>query len=158
VRDWPGPDQQAELVRRCAGYKALVVAQDPREQGLRAILNLGHTIGHGVETAAAGRLRHGEAVSIGLVAALRLSVERAGLDPAVAGEITEILAGHGLPVIGAGLDPAAVLAAMRHDKKRAAGGHRFVLLERVAAPVFGVEVPDEAVERAVAGSVGAGTD
>ena len=63
-----------ELVQRCAGFKTLVVADDPRESGLRAILNLGHTVGHGVEAAAGyGSLRHGEAVAIGLVAALQLS-------------------------------------------------------------------------------------
>ncbi len=72
-------------MRRSAGFKALVVAQDPRETGLRAILNLGHTIGHGIESAAGyENLRHGEAVSIGLVAALRLSIRLAGLDPATA--------------------------------------------------------------------------
>ena len=79
-----------------AGFKALVVAQDPRETGQRAILNLGHTIGHGVEAAAGYEsLRHGEAVAIGLVAALRLSTRIAGLDPAIAAEVEQLLAGAG---------------------------------------------------------------
>ena len=85
VRGWePGPGEvagRAELVQRCAGFKALVVAEDPEERGRRAILNLGHTIGHGIESAAGyGGLSHGECVAIGLVAALRLSVQLAGLD------------------------------------------------------------------------------
>ncbi len=88
VRRWqPGPgglDERTELVRRSAAYKARVVGEDPTERGLRAVLNLGHTIGHGVEAAAGyGELLHGEAVAIGLMAALRLSAELRGLDTAV---------------------------------------------------------------------------
>ncbi|MEO9176067.1 MAG: 3-dehydroquinate synthase, partial [Gaiellales bacterium] len=129
--------------------------QDPRELGLRAILNLGHTIGHGVETTAGhGRMRHGEAVAIGLVAALRLSTELAGLDPAVALEVEQLLAANGLPTRASGLAPGAVLDAMRHDKKRADGAHRFVLLERVGAPLRGIAVPEASLDRAIAGAVG----
>ncbi len=150
----PSASAQAELVRRSAGFKALVVAQDPRETGLRAILNLGHTIGHGIESAAGyENLRHGEAVSIGLVAALRLSVRLAGLDPAVAAEVEQLLAGQGLPTRAPGLAPAAVLEAMQHDKKRARGAHRFVLLERVGKPLVGVEVADDVLSEAVATAV-----
>jgi shikimate kinase/3-dehydroquinate synthase len=147
----PGPQEQAELVRRCAGFKSVVVAEDPRELGVRAVLNLGHTIGHGVERAAGdAALRHGEAVAIGLVAALRLSTTIAGLDVAVADEVEALLVANGLPTRAPGLDPAAVLAAMRHDKKRAEGTHRFVLLERIGSPLRGVAVPDQVVDRAVA--------
>ena len=150
----PSASAQAELVRRSAGFKALVVAQDPRETGLRAILNLGHTIGHGIESAAGyENLRHGEAVSIGLVAALRLSVLLAGLDPAIAAEVEQLLAGQGLPTRAPGLAPAAVLEAMQHDKKRARGAHRFVLLERVGKPLVGVEVADDVLSEAVATAV-----
>jgi shikimate kinase/3-dehydroquinate synthase len=152
--DRPSDSSQAELVRRCAGFKSLVVAEDPRESGLRAILNLGHTVGHGVESAAGyGALRHGEAVAIGLVAALRLSTKLAGLDQTVVDEVSELLAGHGLPRSAPGLAPAAVLAAMRHDKKRAAGTHRFVLLESIGKPVREVEVPDDLVDEVVAAAV-----
>ena len=88
VRAWqPGmgeADERTELVRLTAAYKARVVGEDPTEQGVRAVLNLGHTIGHGVEAASGyGELLHGEAVAIGLLAALRLSVELRGLDEAV---------------------------------------------------------------------------
>ncbi len=152
--DRPSETSQAELVRRCAGFKSLVVAEDPRESGLRAILNLGHTVGHGVESAAGyGALRHGEAVAIGLIAALRLSTKLAGLDRTVVDEVSELLAGHGLPRSAPGLAPAAVLAAMRHDKKRAAGMHRFVLLESIGRPVRDVEVPDGLLDEVVAAAV-----
>jgi shikimate kinase/3-dehydroquinate synthase len=150
----PAAGPEAELVRRCAGFKTLVVAEDPREAGLRAILNLGHTVGHGVEAAAGyGTLRHGDAVAIGLVAALRLSTRLAGLDQAVADEVSELLAAHRLPRSAPGLAPSAVLDAMRHDKKRAHGAHRFVLLEAVGAPLRDAEVPDDLLAEVVAAAV-----
>jgi 3-dehydroquinate synthetase len=152
--DPPTAAARAELVRRCAGFKSLVVAQDPRESGLRAILNLGHTVGHGVESAAGyDQLRHGEAVAIGLVAALHLSTRLAGLDPAIAEEVEQLLVAHGLPTRAPGLDPSAVREAMRHDKKREHGSHRFVLLERVGQPLPGVEVDDELLGEVVAAAV-----
>ena len=154
VREWPTgrgtDDARWELVRRCAALKHRVVAADPREAGERAILNLGHTIGHGVEHAADGRYLHGEAIAIGLVAALGLSVEHAGLDVAIADEVRGLLERQGLPVVAEGVDPAAVLHAMRADKKRVAGTSRFVLLEAPGRPVWGVELDDAAVEAAVA--------
>ncbi len=152
----PDPALQVELVQRCAGFKALIVAEDPRESGLRAILNLGHTVGHGVEAAAGyGTLRHGEAVAIGLVAALELSTRLAGLDPALADEVSALLAAHELPRSAPGLAPADVLARMRHDKKRAHGAHRFVLLEALGRPVRDVEVPDRLLAEVVAAAVAA---
>ena len=152
VRGWPpgpgGVAQRSELVQRCAGFKAAVVAEDPTELGRRAILNLGHTIGHGVETAAAGRYRHGEAIAIGLSAALRLSVEHAGLQEQVARAVDELLVRNGLPVRASGLAVASVLAAMRHDKKRVGEGHRFVLLAAPSEPRYGIELDEQVVERA----------
>jgi 3-dehydroquinate synthetase len=137
-------------VQRCAGVKALVVAADPEEHGRRAILNLGHTIGHGIEAVAGyGGLSHGECVAIGLVAALRLSEEHAGLEAGTSERTARLLQRHGLPVSAPGLDPDAVLSAMRHDKKRTAGTHRMVLLEAIGRPVHGVAVGDDALAGAV---------
>ncbi len=147
-------DDRWELVRRCAALKHRVVAADPREAGERAILNLGHTIGHGIEHAAAGRYLHGEAIAIGLAAALRLSVDEAGLDPAVADEVDTLLRRHGLSTTADGLDPEAVLDAMRSDKKRVAGRTRFVLLEAPGRPVWGRELDDAVVADAVRVAVG----
>jgi len=158
VRRWqPGPgalDQRTELVRRSAAYKARVVGEDPTERGLRAVLNLGHTIGHGVEAAAGYEtMLHGEAVAIGLMAALRLSVELRGLDGAVVAEVAELLRANGLPVRADGLEQGAVEAAMRGDKKRAGGRPRMVLLDAVGAPVHGIDPGDEALARAVASAL-----
>ena len=154
VESWePGPGERAlrtELVQRCAGFKTLVVAEDPQERGRRAILNLGHTVGHGVESVAGyGGLTHGECVAIGLVAALRLSEQLAGLAAGTADHVARLLERHALPVRAPGLDPDAVLAAMRHDKKRSAGTHRMVLLEAVGRPVHGVTLADDALATAV---------
>ena len=143
-----------EAVRRCAGYKTLVVAEDPTEQGRRAVLNLGHTIGHGVEAAGGyGAFSHGQAVAVGLSAALWLSQRLRGLAPEVTAVAERLLADAGLPLRAPGLEVDAVLAAMRHDKKRVGAAHRLVLLEAPGRPVWGVDVAEEllrgAVQRAV---------
>jgi shikimate kinase/3-dehydroquinate synthase len=160
VESWPpGLGERAsrtELVQRCAGVKTLVVAADPEERGRRAILNLGHTIGHGVEAVAGyGGLSHGECVSIGLVAALRLSERLAGLEGGTAEHAAQLLQRHGLPVGAPRLDPDAVLAAMRHDKKRTAGTHRMVLLEAIGRPVYGVPVGEQELADAVRAAIAA---
>jgi shikimate kinase/3-dehydroquinate synthase len=142
-----GDAAEAEVVARAAGFKALVVAEDPREQGWREILNLGHTIGHGIESATGWS--HGRAVAAGLVAALDLSVREAGLDRAVADEAGELLRRAGLPLQAPGTDVGAVLAAMRHDKKRRGGADRFVLLEAPGRPRPGIELAPGVVEAAV---------
>jgi shikimate kinase/3-dehydroquinate synthase len=150
---------RTELVQRCAGFKTLVVAVDPEERGRRAILNLGHTIGHGIEAVAGyGGLTHGECVSIGLVAALRLSEQLVGLTPGTAGRTSRLLERHGLPVSAPGVDPVAVLTAMRHDKKRTAGAHRMVLLEALGRPVHGVEVGEDLLTEAVRAATAAPLD
>jgi shikimate kinase/3-dehydroquinate synthase len=158
VRAWaPGPGEPAartELVRLSAAYKARVVGEDPTERGLRAVLNLGHTIGHGVEAAAGyGTLLHGEAVAVGLMAALRLSAELRGLDEDVVAEVGALLAANGLPVRAEGVAAAGVEAAMRGDKKRTGGRPRMVLLDAVGAPVYGIDPGDAALTRAVASAL-----
>jgi shikimate kinase / 3-dehydroquinate synthase len=118
------PDR--ELILACARTKLAVVAEDERDAGRRQALNLGHTIGHAIETATAyARYRHGEAVALGLLAALRLSGREELRD-----EVRELLRAAGLPVE---LDPAvdlhAVQEAVGRDKKRRAGRVGFVLVE-----------------------------
>ena len=158
VRAWqPGVGDVAgrtELVRLTAAYKARVVGEDPTEQGVRAVLNLGHTIGHGVEAASGyGELLHGEAVAIGLLAALRLSVELRGLGPAVLAETEEIVVRAGLPTRAPGVTAADVATAMRGDKKRTGGRPRLVLLDSVGSPVFGIDPGDDPLMRAVSSAL-----
>jgi 3-dehydroquinate synthetase len=157
VCDWePGrgsTEQRLELIRRCAAYKAHVVSIDPREQGLRAVLNLGHSIGHAIEAAAGFEIPHGEAVAVGLLQSLWLSTRVAGLDPAVERETRALVKRHGLPTLHRGVDAAAVREALRRDKKARSGRVRFVLLEAVGKPVWGVDVDDALIDEAIARAV-----
>jgi shikimate kinase/3-dehydroquinate synthase len=125
VRDGGG-EVDADLVLACARTKLSVVAQDERDAGRRQVLNLGHTVGHAIETATGyARYRHGEAVGLGLLAALTLSDQ-----PALREEIRGLLAARGLPTrLDGAVGHAAVLDALQRDKKRRAGIVRFVLVE-----------------------------
>jgi 3-dehydroquinate synthase len=142
------------LVTHSITFKAGVVAGDEREAGRRAILNYGHTIGHGIEAAAGYTLAHGEAIGLGMRAAARLSEERFGVE--LAAEQDELLRAAGLPLSVPDVEPERVLRAMGRDKKRRAGesGHRFVLLEEIGRPVWGMPVSDEEAGMAVKGVVG----
>jgi len=133
-----------DQLERAIRVKARVVEADPFERGRRATLNLGHTIGHGVEAASGYALRHGEAVAVGLAAEAEMA-ERLGLaEPGLAGRMARVLARRGLPVRAPGLNPVAVRAAMGSDKKRAGGRLKFALPRRLGDVVWGVEV-DEAL-------------
>ncbi len=123
-----------ELVARNVAIKAAVVEEDERETtGTRALLNFGHTLGHGIEAAGGyGRFLHGEAISIGLVAATRLSVEKAGLSLADGDRIIAALETYGLPTeLADDVPDEAILTAMGRDKKFEAGQIRFVLLKAI---------------------------
>ena len=125
------PEALAPLIARNVAIKAAIVAEDEFEtKGLRALLNFGHTIGHGIENAAGyGRLLHGEAISLGLVAALRLSVEKSGLPIDQSDRVLEALKRHELPMrLPSDISTGAILEAMRKDKKFHAGAIRFVML------------------------------
>ncbi|MGB3331094.1 MAG: 3-dehydroquinate synthase [Thermomicrobiales bacterium] len=113
-------------IRRNIAIKAAVVEADEREANLRAILNFGHTMGHGIE-AAGFRMLHGEAVAIGMVGALRLSEAVHGADPAHVAAIVSLIERHGLPQ-QAEVDPERVVDLMGHDKKKAGGKQLWVLL------------------------------
>jgi len=138
---WP----LADIVRGAAGVKAAIVSADPTEQGLRATLNLGHTIGHALEQASHFRYRHGEAVSIGLVGAARLAV-RLGLGASeVAERVEALLRCSGLPIRYAGVDQEKLLAALNVDKKRRGGRLRWILPVRIGEVIITDEVPQDAV-------------
>ncbi len=134
-------------------FKARIVAADELERDRRAILNYGHTVGHGLEAAADFGLPHGEAVSAGMVAAAYLSRERLGADLVSLHE--DLLRTAGLPLKVPTVEPDRVLSAMARDKKRRAGdGYRFVLLEDVGRPLWGVPVGEGEARRAIEAVVG----
>jgi shikimate kinase/3-dehydroquinate synthase len=143
-RGSPGADR--DLILACARTKLAVVASDERDAGRRQVLNLGHTIGHAIETATGyRRYRHGEAVGLGLLAALTLSTQ-----PALRSEVADLLAERGLPVeLDAGVDDDAVVAAVRRDKKRRGGRVGFVLVERPGEIRTGVPVAESDIRAAL---------
>jgi 3-dehydroquinate synthase len=137
----------ATLVRRAAAIKAVVVAADEREAGRRALLNFGHTFGHAIERVAGyGSFTHGEAVALGMRAALHLSQT---LHPDVSFRRADALVAR-IPV-PAGLADLAVtdlMRAMQTDKKRRAGRLRFVVLREPGTAYVTADVTSDAVEAA----------
>jgi shikimate kinase/3-dehydroquinate synthase len=133
----------AGIVQRAMAVKITIIEADPYELGPRAALNLGHTIGHAVEAASGYRMRHGEAVSIGMVAEARLA-ERLGKAPAgLSEQIGVALADLGLPTrIPPDLPPEALVQAMRLDKKKTSGVVRFALPLDIGKVETGVAVDD----------------
>lgn len=139
----------SEIVRRSIRVKARVVSQDEREAGLRALLNLGHTVGHALEAVAGyARLAHGEAVSLGLVAALRIGTALGVTPAAFAQRIEALLAQLGLPHDIANEPLEDALALIGHDKKRAGQKVRFIIA-RGAADVDMVDLDLSELQRIV---------
>jgi shikimate kinase / 3-dehydroquinate synthase len=140
-----GAEPDAETIFACVRTKLAIVAADERDSGRRQLLNLGHTVGHAIETATGyARYRHGEAVGLGLLAALRLS----GQD-ALREQVRELLATRGLPVRLEGVSLEEVLAAVQRDKTRLDAQVPFVLVEGPGRVVHGRTVPDAEVRAAL---------
>jgi shikimate kinase/3-dehydroquinate synthase len=136
-----------DVILACARTKLAVVAADERDGGRRQVLNLGHTVGHALETVLGyGTLRHGEAVGLGLLAALRLSGQSD-----LRGQTEGLLAAAGLPVrVPVDVDPEAIVAATRLDKKRTSQARTpFVLVRAPGDVVHGQDVADDDVAMAV---------
>ena len=130
----------SRIVARCCEIKAEVVGQDETEGGLRAILNFGHTIGHAIENSSGyGKFLHGEAISLGQVAAARLSHEISGLPAGDVARIENLLRAAGLPVAIklAATQRKKLFTAMRLDKKVSQGEVKFVLAEKIGKVVWG---------------------
>jgi shikimate kinase / 3-dehydroquinate synthase len=140
-----GDDLDEQTILACARTKLAVVAADERDSGRRQVLNLGHTVGHAIETATGyARYRHGEAVGLGLLAALRLSgAEQLRV------QVREMLLDRGLPVALEGADPEAVLQAVSRDKKRIGEKLPFVLVSAPGEAQIGCEVAPVEVRAAV---------
>jgi shikimate kinase/3-dehydroquinate synthase len=142
-----GAPLDRDLILACVRTKLAVVASDERDSGRRQVLNLGHTVGHAIETVTGyRRYRHGEAVALGLLAALELSGQEA-----LRAEVRALLEARGLPVVlDRAVDPGAVVAATRRDKKRRAGRVGFVLVEAPGDVRPGRPVEEGELRRAVA--------
>ncbi|MGZ4963966.1 MAG: 3-dehydroquinate synthase [Limisphaerales bacterium] len=142
----------AKVVARCCEIKADVVGQDETESGLRAILNFGHTIGHAIEAISGyGKYLHGEAISIGQVAAAKISAGQFGLSESEVARITQLFKRAGLPtqIKLSAPQRAKLFAAMKVDKKVSAGEIKFVLARKIGAVEFGQKVTAETINRAI---------
>ena len=137
------PELVGDLVKKCVTYKAAVVEQDERDQGRRAVLNLGHTMAHALEvTQGYGALSHGRAVGLGLLVALAVSERVLSLDRSVRDRTLGLLRSFGLPVVTELPDSPSVLKAAGRDKKVVSGTRGFVGLRAIGDPVWGLDVPD----------------
>jgi 3-dehydroquinate synthase len=133
----------SRMIRRCCEIKAGVVERDPKEQGERALLNLGHTIGHAVEKLMNFKLLHGQCVGAGLVAAAAISLNRGLLTQEQYKEIREGCQAFGLPLFVEGLNAQEVLAATRKDKKMDQGHIKFILMDGIGRSFVDRTVSDE---------------
>ena len=134
-----------QVIEGCLRTKLAVVAEDERDEGRRQVLNLGHTVGHAIEAATGySRYRHGEAVGIGLLVALRLS-DREQLR----NEVARLLESRGLPLSFAGASVDDVLALVERDKKRVGGRVPFVLVEAAGQVTYGHEIAPGELRAAV---------
>ncbi len=149
------PEALSFAIERSCANKAEVVAGDEREtakEGGRALLNLGHTFGHAIETGVGyGEWLHGEAVAAGTVMAAELSRRLGWLAKSDVDRVCDLLARAGLPVIGAPLGAARYLDLMSHDKKVVAGRLRLVLLKRLGEACTYADAPPDAVRAAIEG-------
>jgi len=142
----------APLIARNIAIKAAIVAEDEKEEsGVRALLNFGHTIGHAVENVAGyGELLHGEAISIGLAAALVISEKKCGLSTDDANRVRAKLAAFGLPLnMPPSLETDALLAAAAKDKKFSGGKIRFVVVPDLGKATVSEDVTAEDLRAAI---------
>ena len=141
------PAVLAGAIARSCAHKAAIVARDETEQGERMLLNLGHTFGHAIETAQGyGGLLHGEAVAVGMVLAARLSAALGRAPAADADRLAALLTRLALPTaLPPGLDPEALLANMRLDKKNLSGELRLVLWRGLGQAEVVRGVPESAL-------------
>ncbi len=148
----PGSAALREIIERKIAVKAEVVAADLREAGLREILNYGHTLGHAIEHHEQYRMRHGEAVSIGMVYAAELAHRQGRIDADLLERHRYVLGLLGLPTRYHGADFDDLLAALRRDKKTRGATLRFVILDGLAEPTR-LEGPDEDLLREAYGNL-----
>ncbi len=144
------PREWEEIIAASSRIKARVVEEDERESGLRAILNYGHTIGHGIEASLDYQgLLHGEAISLGMVAAGRIAAGMGLVGKEFEDRQEKALAGIKLPIRAGKIDVSKVREAMRVDKKILKRNPRFVLPVRIGEVVIRDDVPEKLIHDAI---------
>ena len=138
-----------EMVIRTCSIKKMVVEKDPTEQGDRALLNLGHTIGHAIEKYKNFELYHGECVALGTVAAAYISWKKEMLSMEEFYEIRDMFVPFYLPISVDDIDPQEILKLTKSDKKMEAGTIKFILLKKIGKAVIDRTVTDEEILAAI---------
>ena len=142
-------DVLEEMIMHSCTIKKLVVEKDPTEQGERALLNFGHTIGHAIEKAKGFELLHGECVALGCVAAAYISWKRELLTMEEYYEIRDMFVPFNLPITVEDINPEEILKLTKSDKKMEAGKVKFVLLKRIGRSMVDKTVRDEEILAAI---------
>jgi 3-dehydroquinate synthase len=147
------PPVLSDYIKTSIKLKSEVVTLDPKEKGLRKVLNFGHTLGHAIESyflasPSRKRLLHGEAIAIGMVLEAYLSVHCCGLQIEEANDIKTTFSNHYGIVIISAIEQNEIIALLRHDKKNKAGRINFSLLKSIGIPKIDIEVPQEYFSKA----------
>jgi len=149
IKDLKNPETISTFIRESVSFKSKIVSQDPKENGIRAVLNLGHTTGHAIESLLNyKKLSHGEAVGIGLITALLLSIKKFNLDKSILSDTLKIMKNLKLP-FKTNLENKQLIHHMKHDKKNYNGKIFFILLENLGNPKYGIEVTEEEIYQAL---------
>ena len=143
------PDILLEMVYRCDGIKKSVVEKDPYEKGERALLNLGHTLGHAIEKYYDFKLLHGECVALGCVAAAFISWKKDFISKDEFYEIRDMFVLFGLPISIDNADLQAITDLTKNDKKMDAGNIRFILLRKTGKAFISDEVTEDDMKAAL---------
>ena len=148
------PEAVIHMIARSCEIKAAVVSQDEQEQGLRRILNFGHTMAHAIEKETGYvRYNHGEAVAIGMVGAADISCQLGLIDETAVARVTALIAGLKLPVKAVGCTVDAMYADIFHDKKTIGGKVNWVLMTEIGTVISRNDVPEPIVRQAMAARI-----
>lgn len=142
-------DVLEEMIMRSSTVKKLVVEKDPKEQGDRALLNFGHTIGHAIEKAMNFEMLHGECIALGMVAAAYISWKHNWLSMDEYYEVRDMFVPFNLPISIDSIDPEEILRLTKSDKKMESGQIKFVLLKKVGKAVIDKTVTDAEILEAI---------
>ena len=137
------------MILRTCTIKKNIVEKDPYEKGDRALLNLGHTLGHAIEKYKNFQLLHGECVALGTVCAAYISWKRQLLSDDEYYEIRDMFVPFNLPISVDGISPKEVLELTKSDKKMDAGQIKFILLKKVGKAVIDTSVTDDDILNAI---------
>ena len=143
------PETLLSMIKRSCEIKKEVVENDPTEQGERALLNFGHTIGHAIEKSSGFQMLHGECVALGCVAAAYISWKKELIEMEEYYEIRDMFVPFNLPISADDLDVAKIVALTKSDKKMRGGKIRFVLLDRIGHARIDDTVTDEEMTAAI---------